>query len=195
MGGTLTKAGAVSTAGLSMVLIVGLVVGSPRAAGNTTPLSGTVDLSIEVVAQPNPAPAGSTVVFESLVRNRGTLMAEGVTGIFEIPATGIDTEFGSHSCTAVGSARLELEETSQPWTVSCNLGTLPPGSEAHIVLTVTTGPPGTVLTEATVSSGQVDARPTDNRVEIPLFVLPDGPGFARAFQQPGLQNDLGRSTA
>ena len=186
-----------TTAGAGLVLVVALVLGPSGAAGNTTPLPGVVDLSVEVTAQPNPVAAGSVVEYESLIRNGGNLVAERVEGIFEIPAASVSAEARSRSCTAVGSMRLERDGSTQdqPWTVTCDVGTLPPGTETRVTVFVTTGAHGTHMSVVTVSSAQADARPSDNRVETPLFVLPDGPGFPPAFQQPGPPNPLGRTTA
>src|SRR3972149_10505711 len=90
MGGAQPRAGvrAMTTAGAGLVLVVSLVRGPPGAAGNTTPLPGVVDLSVEVTAQPNPVAAGSVVEYESLIRNGGNLVAERAEGVFEIPAGG-----------------------------------------------------------------------------------------------------------
>jgi hypothetical protein len=82
----------------------------------------------------------------------------------------------------------------QPWTVTCNLGTMLPGAETPVTLSVTTGRHGTQVSVVTVSSDLPDARPSDNRVERPLFVLPEAPGFTPAFQQPGRSNPQGRTT-
>ncbi len=78
-----------ATTGLGLVMVLALIVGPSRAAGNTTPQPGVVDLSIHIAAQPNPALAGSIVEYESLILNRGTLVAEGVEAVFEIPAAGV----------------------------------------------------------------------------------------------------------
>jgi hypothetical protein len=172
-----------------------MVFSASGAAGDTNPARGRVDLFVEVTARP--AMAGSVIEYESLIRNRGTLVAEHVAGTFEIPAVGVTVDFETQSCTAVGSMRLEQDGSGQeqPWTVSCDLGTLTPGSEARVVFSVTLGTPGTRMSTVTTSSNQPDARPFDNRVEVPLYVLPDVPGFTPAFQQPGQSNPLSRATA
>ena len=199
MGGALSRAGAraLTTVAMGVLLVVALVVGPSGAAGNTTPSAGAVDLSVEVTAQPDAAMAGSVFQFTGLVRNRGTLVAEEVEGIFVIPAARIAAGAGSQSCTIVGSSRLDDDGSSQdqPWTVTCDLGTLSPGAEARVAFTVTTGPHGTQMSVATVASRLPDARPSDNRVETPIYVLPETPGFTPAFQQPARINPLGRTTA
>jgi len=198
MGGVQPRFGSrtVTTAGVGLVLVVALVVGPSGAAGNTEALSGVVDLSVDMAVHPNPAAAGSVIQYESRIRNRGTLVAEAVQAVFEISAANVRVETGSGSCTTASSMRLERDGSTedQPWTVTCDLGALAPGIEAGIALTVTTGTPGTQMSVVTVSSGGADSRPSDNRVETPVFVLPDTPGFTAAFQQPGRSNPFGRAT-
>ena len=197
MGGAQPRVGprAMSAIGLGVVLVIGMIVGPSVAAGDTTPSQGAVDLSIEVVA--DIATAGSVVHYESLVRNRGTRVAEQVEGTFEIPAASVAVDMGSPACHAVGLVPLDRNGSDQDqlWTVTCSLGTLPPGAEKRVAFSVTAGPHGTRMSVATVSSALPDARPLDNRLETPLHVLPDGPGFTPAFQQPGRSNPNGRTTA
>ena len=199
MGGMQSRASAraITTVGMGFLLVVGLVLGPSGAAGNTTTLAGAVDLTIAVVAVPNLATAGAVIRYESRIRNRGTLVAEGVEGVFEITADSVAANAGSQSCTAVGSRRLEQDGSTQdqPWTVTCDLGTLPPGAEIRVTLSVTTGRPGTQMSVVTVTSDLPDARPSDNRLESPLYVLPEAPGFTPAFQQPGRSNPLSRTAA
>jgi hypothetical protein len=176
---------------------VALVVGPSRAAGNTMPLVGLADLTVEVIAQPNPAPAGSVFHYESLIRNRGTSVAEGVRVAFEIPASSVSAEAGSRFCTIVGATHLERGGSGrdEPWTVTCDLGELPPGAETRITLEVTAGVPGTQMSVVTASSNHFGASNSDVRVQFPVWVLPDAPEFTPAFQQPGRANPSGRSTA
>jgi hypothetical protein len=173
-----------------------LVVGPSRAAGNTTPLVGFADLSVEVTAQPNPAPAGSVFRYESLIRNRGTFVAEGVRVTFEIPASSVLAEAASQSCTIGGATRFERDGSGrdEPWMVTCDLGTLPPNAEIRIALAVTAGVPGTQMSVVTVSSNRLGAENSDVRIETPVLVLPDAPEFIPAFQRPGRANPLGRTT-
>ncbi len=182
-------------ASLALALAVGLIAGPSGAAGNTVPLSGVVDLVVERAAQPNPTSPGSTVQLQSVISNDGTLVAEQVEFAFEVSGAGISVEAGE-LCTAVGSTRLESDGSSddQPWTVICDLGTLPPGTRTRISLSVATGAPGTHVAKATVSSKTPDGRPSDNEVEILIHVLPDTPGAIPAFQQPGRLNPSSRAT-
>ena len=171
-----------------------MVLGPSAAAGNATRSVGVVDLSIEVVA--NPAVAGSVIQFESRVHNRGTRVAEQVEATYEIPVAAVAVGLDAQSCSVVGSTRIESDEgfaVDQPWLVSCELGTVPPGSEKRIAFSVTVGPHGTWTGAATISSDAPDARPFDNRIEVPLYVLPDGPVFTPAFQQPGGSNPTSRA--
>jgi hypothetical protein len=179
-----------------LVLIVALVVGPSRAAGNTTPRVGLADLSVEVTAQPNPAPAGSVFGYESLIRNRGTFVAEGVRVTIEIPASSVSAEAASQSCTIGGATRIERDGSGrdEPWVVTCDLGTLPPNAETRITLAVTAGVPGTQMSVVTVSSNRPGAENSDVRIETPVLVLPDAPEFIPAFQRPGRANPLGRTT-
>ena len=196
MGGTRSRAHSrgMMTAGLGIVLVVGMVLGPSGAAGDTTPVVGMVDLLVEVEALP--ARAGSVFQYESAIRNRGTLVAEHVEAVFEIPAAGIAVDFGSQSCTAVGSTRIEPDGPAleQPWTVTCDLGALAPGSEKRVTFSVTAGSHGTWISAVSVSSQLGDARPHNNRLETPLYVLPDAPAFSPSFQQPGRSNPTGRAT-
>ena len=195
MGGKQPKARALKTAGLGVVLVLGMVFGPSAAAGNTPPSVGAVDLSIEVVA--DPAVTGSVIQFESRVHNRGTRVAEHVTATYEIPVAAVAVGLDSQLCTASGSAQVEMGESpvDQPWVVTCDLGTVPPGSDKWIALSVTVGPHGTWTGAAKVSSDSADVRPFDNRIEVPLYVLPDQPAFTPAFQQPGGLNPLSRANA
>src|SRR3990172_11949852 len=114
MGGAQPRTGvrAMTTAGAGLVLVVALVLGPSGAAGNTTPLPGVVDLSVEVTAQRSAVAAGSVIEYESLIRNGGNLVAERVEGIFEVPAASVSAEARSRSCTAVGSMRLERDAST-----------------------------------------------------------------------------------
>ncbi len=187
---------AVTNAALGLMLVVALVVVPSGAAGVTGQLNGSVDLSIEVSAHPNPAPVGSVVIYEGVVRNRGRVVAEEVEGVFEIPAEAVTADADSLACTAVGSKHLDAAGSTraEPWTVTCNLGALPPGAEIQVAFSVRTGAPGTHMSTATVSYPAVDRRPSDNKAEIPLLVLPNTPGYTPAFQRPGPTNPLGRTT-
>ena len=191
-----TRAGhrAIAMAGLGLALVVALVVGPSRAAGDTTAGFGAVDLSVEVVAEPSLVASGSTMTYEGLIRNRGTLVAEEVIATFEIPAARVAVE--SPNCTVVGSVRLEPNEPTQkqPWTVSCDLGTLNPGAELGVVLSATAGTSGTHSSAVTVSSRGDEARPADNRAQISFLVLPSEPEFSDAFHRPGRVNPLSRAT-
>ena len=195
MGGMQPKARALKTTGLGIFLVIGMVLGPSAAAGNTPPSVGAVDLSIEVMA--DPAVAGSAIQFESRVHNRGTRVAEQVTATYEIPVAAVAVGLDSQSCSASGSARVEAGESpvEQPWVVTCDLGALPPGSDKRIAFSVTVGPHGTWTGAATVSSDSADIRPFDNRIEVPLYVLPDQPVFTPAFQQPGGLNPMSRANA
>ncbi len=183
-----------TTAVLGIVLVVGMVLGPSGAAGNTTPLAGVVDLLVDV--ETTPVVAGAVFHYETAIRNRGTNVAEHVEAVFEIPAVGIDVDFGSQSCTVVGSTRVEPDGSAheQPWTVTCDLGTLAPGTEKRVTFSGTAGSHGTWISVVSVSSDLTDARPNDNRAETPLYVLPDGPSFSPAFQQPSRSNPIGRAT-
>lgn len=189
----MVRARALKTTGLGMVLVIGMVLGPSAAAGNTTRSVGAVDLSIEVLA--NPAVTGSVIQYESRIHNRGTRVAEHVTGTYEIPAAAVAVGLDSTSCSAAGSTRVEAGGSAmdQPWLVTCDLGAMLPGSEKRIGFSVTVGPHGTFTGAATVSSDTPDARPFDNRIEVPLYVLPDGPAFTPAFQQPGGSNPMSRA--
>ena len=182
-------------ASLAVALAVGLIAGPSGAAGNTVPVPGVVDLAVDHLAQPNPTAPGSTVQVESVISNGGTLVAEQVEVVYEISGAGISVEAGE-LCTAVGSTRLESDGSSrdEPWTVTCDLGTLPPGTRTRISLSVTTGASGTHVAKATVSSKAPDGRPSDNEVEILIHVLPATPGAIPAFQQPGRFNPSSRAT-
>lgn len=195
MGGMQPKARALKTTGLGIFLVIGMVLGPSAAAGNTPPSVGAVDLSIEVVV--DPAVTGSVIQFESRVHNRGTRVAEQVTATYEIPVAAVSVGLDSQSCSASGSAVVEVGESSvdQPWVVTCDLGAVPPGSDRWIAFSVTVGPHGTWTGAANVSSDSADIRPFDNRIEISLFVLPDQPAFTPAFQQPGGLNPMSRATA
>ena len=180
---------------LGMVLAIGMVFAPSTAAGNTIRATGGVDLTVEVIAKP--ATAGSVIQYESVIRNRGTEVAELVLGTFEVPAVGVTMDFETESCNVVGSMRLEQDGTGQqqPWTVSCELGTLAPGAETRVAFSIILGSNGTGISVATASSNGSDVRPFNNRVEVPIYVLPDAPGFTPAFQQPGQSNPMSRSTA
>ncbi len=197
MGGARIRAGArvMTKAGVGLVLMVGTVLGPSAAAGNTTPSAGLVDLVVEVDAKP--AMAGSVIQYESLIRNRGTHVAEQVEGTFEIPAASVTVDLESQTCNVVGSMRLDQEGSfhEQPWTVTCDLGTLQPGAEKRVLFSVGVGLPGTTVSVVTVSSNLPDGRPFDNRVEASLYVLPDAPGFTPAFQQPARSNPMDRASA
>lgn len=182
---------------LTLALAVGLIAGPSGAAGNTIHLPGVVDLSVATTAQPNLAAAGATVQVESVISNEGTLVAEQVKGIFEVSGAGITVEAGSGLCTAAGSTRLDSDGSTrdEPWIVICDLGTLPPGTQTRVLLSVTAGAPGTHLAKVTVSGRAPDVRPSDNEVETPIHVLPAVPGALPAFQQPGRLNPSSRATA
>lgn len=182
-------------ASLAVALAVGLIAGRSGAAGNTVPLPGVVDLVVDHPAQPNPTSPGATVQLESIISNKGTLVAEQVEVVFEVSGAGIPVEAGK-LCAAVGSTRLESDGSSddEPWTVTCDLGTLPPGARTRISLSVTAGAPGTHVARATVSSKTPEGRPSDNEVEILVHVLPNTPGAIPAFQQPGRFNPSSRAT-
>ena len=198
MGGVRKKAGAkaVTMTLLGLVLVVGLIAGPAGAAGNTVPSPGKVDLAVDFVTQPNPAPTGSMVQLEGVVRNVGTGLADQVIGVFEVSAASVSAQFGSNPCTAVGSSKLGIDGSREerPWTVTCDLGALPAGSEARISFSVKTGPPGTHLASVTASSGQLDDRPANNLVQVPIYVRPAAPEFMPAFQQPGRLNPSSRIT-
>ncbi len=198
MGGVRNQAGVrtVTIAVLGMALTVGLIAGPSGASGDTMPPIGVVDLVVGFVSEPNPAAAGSSVQLESIVSNVGTLVAERVVSTIEISAIRVAAEAGSGSCTAVGSTRLEIDGSAvdQPWTVTCDLGALPPGAETRVAFSVTTGPSGTHLAGVAVSSNQADARPSNNEAQIPIYVLPAAPGIIPAFQQPGRLNPYSRAT-
>lgn len=182
-------------ASLAVALAVGLIAGPSGAAGNTVPLPGVVDLVVDHPAQPNPTSPGATVQLESVISNEGTLVAEQVEVAFEIPGAGLSVDAGE-LCTAVGSTRLESDGSSgdEPWTVTCDLGTLPPGTRTGISLLVTAGVPGTHVAKATVSSMTPEGRPSDNEVVILIRVLPATSGAVPAFQQPGRFNPSSRAT-
>jgi len=186
---------AVVVTSLAVALAVGVIAGPSGAAGNTVPLLGVVDLAVDHLAQPNPTAPGATVQLESVISNEGTLVAEQVEGIFEISGAGISVEAGG-LCSAIGSARLESDGASgdELWTVTCDLGTLPPGTRTRVSLSVTAGAPGTHVAKVTVSSNAPDGRPSDNEVEILIHVLPVTPGAIPAFQQPGRFNPSSRAT-
>jgi hypothetical protein len=199
MGGVRNTSGtrAAIVASVALAMTVGLIAGPAGATGTNMPSPGAVDLTVEFMTHPNPVASGSSLQLESVIRNEGTLLADRVESVFEVSAAGVSAQFGSNPCTAVGSTRLESDGTQEdkPWTVTCDLGDLPPGSEARISLSVSTGSSGTHLATVTASSAQADSRPDNNTTQIPVHVLPSAPEFTPAFQQPGRLNPSSRTTA
>ena len=197
MGGRLkTGRRAKAIAAMGIVMVVGLIVGPTQAVGDTTPGPGLVDLSVEVFVTPNPVAPGAEVTIEGLVSNDGTLMANQVVALLEVSADSVAAEIGGESCSVVGSRRLENGGSTrdQPWTVTCELGALAPGTETHFALSVTAGEFGTQMASVVVSSRTNDAWSVDHNAEVPVHVLPSAPEFVPAFQQPGRLNPSGRTS-
>lgn len=183
---------------ICVVMVTVFLFGPTQAAGNATPAADlSLDVVIEMGVALNPVHSQSEVLLEARVENRGTVVAESARVVFEIPAAGIEVEDSAEHCTAVGSTRLQDGESieREPWTVICELGALSPKSAVNLTFLVTSGSPGTHVISASLTSGGADAYLVDDRAELPLHVLPDGPAILPAFQEPGHFNRLNRTNA
>jgi uncharacterized repeat protein (TIGR01451 family) len=120
---------------------------------------GSADLSITKSDSPDPVVAGSQLTYTITVTNNGPSTADAVKVTDPLPAgttylSGVDGN-GQTICTLVQSA-----------TVSCDLGTIQPGTSATVFLTVKVAasvPSGTVLSNtASVTSSTQDPVPGNN---------------------------------
>jgi hypothetical protein len=189
---------AVLASALGVVMLAVFLVGPSRAVGKATPSTDLEpDLRVVVSGPLGPVHSESEVRLEARVENLGTAVALTTRAVFEIPAGGIVVDESADLCTAVGSTRLVAGQTiaRQPWTVTCELGTLMPQSAATLSFLVAGGSPGTHVITARVTSEGDEPETADNRTEHPLYVLPDEPATIPAFHQPGLFKGLNRTRA
>lgn len=111
---------------------------------------GAVDLAIVKTDAPDPQAAGSPVSYTLTITNHGPGTATNVVVTDTLPP-GTAFLSGSTGCSAAGA------------TVSCAVGTLPPGASTAVGLTISTPPvPGVITNSATVGASESDPVPANN---------------------------------
>jgi uncharacterized repeat protein (TIGR01451 family) len=133
--------------------------------GTSTPFDVDLmnDISINGTALPNPAYAGSNLVFTLAVANTGPSAATGVTVTNLLPANVafVSAVSSQGTCTQSGGV------------VSCSLGVIAGGTNATISITVVPAAPGATLTNvATVTRAETDAYLGNNTVTTTVSVAP-----------------------
>jgi len=150
-------------------------------ASTTTTVGDSADLSITKSDNPDPVNAGDELTYEITITNNGPSEATDVALLDTLPSevsfVGATISNGSGTCVLL---------IAPPNTVSCDLGTLSPGSFVTVFITVLVDPAtpdGTILSNtAVVSSATGDPVPGNNTAteettvlaEADLEILKDG---------------------
>ena len=124
-----------------------------------TTVAGSADLSITKTDSPAPVTAGTNLTYTLKVTNGGPSTATAVKITDPLPA-------GTSFLTGVDENGTTVCALTQPSTITCDLGTMPPGTSKTVLITVLVAPSvptGAVLTNtATVSSATPDPNNVNN---------------------------------
>jgi uncharacterized repeat protein (TIGR01451 family) len=113
--------------------------------------SPEADLSVDVADTPDPVPAETTLTYSVLVHNAGPAFSTNVTLTFPLPPTVV----GGTPVPSQGSC-------SGTATVTCSLGTVPPGADVSVTIPVTPTLAAELSATASVSSPIVDPVSANN---------------------------------
>ncbi|MFD0590920.1 DUF6923 family protein [Paenibacillus sp. GCM10027627] len=139
----------------------------PDLSNNTSTVDTEVDTSADVsivkTASPDPAVPGQVLEYSLLVANAGPSDAVDVEVIDAAPSELVDVEYSTDGGV-----------TFNPWPGSVNIGTLPSGDSATILLrgTVSSSVTDSITNSATVNSATPDPDPTNNTSTIVTPVAP-----------------------
>lgn len=143
----------------------------PNSTNNSTtiatPLNTACDLAVTNSGTPNPAMAGSNIVYTQVVTNSGPSNCS--TGTFN-EATPTNTTFVSVAVVTTGGGTWTCPNTAPP--VVCTNPNVPPGSTATITATykVNTGVSGTITDTATVGTTTRDTNSANNSATVVIGV-------------------------
>ncbi|MGZ8217113.1 hypothetical protein [Methylomagnum sp.] len=117
----------------------------------STPTGGTgsADLAVSVVDEPDPVVAGGELVYIVKVRNKSAVAASGVVLTMKLPAGVSLPEISGATCTGTG-------------TLTCNLGTVKAKGSKEVEFMVVTQAAGILKGSATVTSATTDPIPANN---------------------------------
>lgn len=111
--------------------------------------SGSVDLAVSLVDEPDPVMAGGELVYIAKVSNKSAVAAGGVVLTMKLPAGVSLPEVSGATCTGTG-------------TLTCNLGTLKAKGSKEVEFMVVTQAPGTLKGSASVAGASTDPKPANN---------------------------------
>ena len=155
----------------------------PTPANNTDAVTTTIvaepDVTITKTAAPPVTPQGGTITYTITVTNAGPSTALGVTVTDNLPG---GVSFGAVT-TSQGSC------TQSGGTVSCNIGTMQPGTTAVITITVTATGCGAVTNTATVSATNEPATKTANNSASATSTIDCPPGKVTGGGQIGVAHN------
>jgi uncharacterized repeat protein (TIGR01451 family) len=138
-------------------------------AGVLVVTSGTIDLSVNKSASPDPAIMGDPLTYTVGVANSGFGDATGVilTDTLPLSVTFVSATSSPAICGEMGSF---LTDTN---SFACPLGGLGSGDTAVVTLTVTVDPDvtGTLTNTAVVTATETDYRPSNNAVTITTAIV------------------------
>lgn len=131
-----------------------------KAVEGTTVL-GLTDLSITKTDDPDPVFVGKTLTYKLKVVNNGPSVATGVTVVDDLPpsVTPLTVSSNGGNCAQTSGG-----------DVTCYLGSLVPGAEVCITITVTPNQAGTIVNTATVTGNERDPNPGNNKAKEPTTV-------------------------
>jgi len=132
---------------------------------NLSTVNAAIDLAATMTNAPTTVTAPGTVVFTTVITNRGPNIAAGVTYSNVLPA---GLTFVSATATAGGL-------TNVGGTVVGSLGALGTGSNHVVTLTVSTSGSGQVTNVAQVFSTEVELAPADNTASAVVTIAPGIP--------------------
>ena len=143
------------------------------AANNTSEFSAcvtaaagvvTADLRLTKQDAPDPVTVGSPLTYTITAFNDGPDAASSVAITDTLPGTVTFVSATSSSGTCSGTS-----------TVTCNIGTIPNGSNATVTIVVTPTAPGTLSNTASVTASSTDTNPGNNSATATTTVNASGP--------------------
>lgn len=137
--------------------------GANNSASESTAVNTSADLSVAKTDSADPAVAGGSLTYTVTVTNNGPSTATGVSLTDTLPAgvTFVSSTPGSPTCTESGG------------TVTCNLGTLAPGSTSvSIDVSIAPSTTGTITNTATATATTPDPTPGNDSDSEPTTVNP-----------------------
>lgn len=124
-------------------------------------VSGDSDVAVEISDSPDPAILGAALTYNVVVTNNGPDPATGVTLTDLLPA----------GLSFVGANASQGSVSESGGVITADLGTIPNGETASIVITVIPHELGTVVNSVTVEAFQIDDTPENNSASTSTTVI------------------------